>query len=262
MEKTVKEIAFLRGLTVEPEYTQRFTDFFDESVRIGDILTLTYLNAGAGNHAIEVSEALGAKAQVFPVCETKELADIAQLKADATKVSIDFSTHRPIAISDYVLTDGSLQTKEELAGLINDTVAASIGSVAVMTPTAGSFGEIFSILWEVLFELNIEGHETILEDLIGSLPTFEYIEELFASHELKKISSKTKAQTFDYENGKEFVESPLMQYFFFPRWLSFLPKKDKERVIKQLAQTIDADRQDMTFRFSVKATVTLGKHSD
>ncbi len=260
MEKTAKEIAFLRGLTVEPEYTQRFTDFFDESVKFGDILTLTYLNAGTGNHAIEISEALGAKAQVFPVCESKDLADIAQVKADTTNVSIDFSTHRPIAVSDYVLTDASLQTREELADLVGATVAASTGSVALFTPTAGSFGEIFSIVWEVLFELGIEGHDAVLEGLIGNLPTSEYIEELYDKHNLKKISSKTKTQTFDYENGKEFVESPLMQFFFFPRWLAFLSKKDKKRVVKRLALAIDDDRQDMTFRFSVKATVTLGKH--
>ena len=260
METTEKEIAFLRGLTVEPDWTQGFTDFFDETVKIGEPKTLTYLNAGAGNHAIEIFEKLGMKTDLFPVCETPELQEYAQLKANTAKIEIDFSTNKPMGTSDFVVTDASLQNPDEIAGLAKESAAAATNRVVMFLPTFGSFGEIFSFLWEVLLDLEIEGKNAGIEALISDQTNIDTIEAIFRDLALRKIKTHQKTINFDFENGKEFAESLLMKNFFFPKWLDFLDEKDEERVINKLAQKIDEESEGLSFRFTVKATIVEARH--
>lgn len=259
MIKTDKELAFLRGLTVEPEWTQKFTEIFDETVKIKDIKTLTYINAGAGNHAIGLQEKLGNDVEVFPVCETEELRIIANAKAEAVKSNINFSTEFPLAESDFVVADASFVKSSELQDFLTNAVSSSNNEIVFFLPTAGSFGEVFSYLWEVLLELDLLGKIGIVEHLIMDLPTVSKVEEILKNLGVKKIKTITKTEFFDFETGEAFIESPLVQFFLMPEWLGFLNKQDKEKVIKKLVEKIDEDCQGMTFRFSVKATVMGGK---
>ncbi len=259
--KTEKEIAFLRGLTVEPEWSQRFTDIFDETVKIKKIKTLTYINAGAGNHAIELNEKLGNDVEVFAVCENEQLQKIAQVKAEATKSPLDFSTNLPLAESDFVLADASLVLPSDLEEFLKKAVHLSNNSVVFFLPTARSFGEVFSYLWEVLLDLEMLDKSENIEKLINNLPTVSHVEEMFKNLGIKKIETTTKDEFFDFKNGTEFIESPIVKFFFMPVWFGFLNDKEKEQVIKKLAQKIDEDCDGMTFRFTVKATVMGGKRS-
>ena len=259
MTKTKKEIAFLHGLTVEPEWTQRFTEIFDETVKIGKIETLTYINAGAGNHAIELDEKLGEDVEVFAVCESIELKEIAQVKAEATKSELDFSTEFPLAESDFVLADASLVKPKNLQEFLTKAVHSSNESVVFFLPTAGSFGEVFSYLWEVLLDLDMVEKGADVENLIQDLPTVSHVEEMFKNLNIKSIETTTKKEAFDFENGQEFIDSPLVKFFFMPVWFDFLDEKQKEQVTKKLAQKIDEDCDGMSFRFTVKATVMGGK---
>ncbi len=257
--KTAKEIAFLQGLSVEPEWTQKFTDIFDENFKIGEINTLTYINAGAGNHAIEIDEALGKDVEVFAVCETEELREIAKVKAEATKSDLEFSTEYPLAESDFVIADASMVRPSGLQEFLAKAVQSSNESVVFFLPTSGSFGEVFSYLWEVLLELNLLGENEDVEHLITDLPTISHVEEIFQNLDIKNIETKTKNEFFEFENGREFVESPLVQFFFLPVWLGFLSENEKEKVTEKLADKIDEDCGEMSFRFSVKATVMGGE---
>ena len=66
-------------------------------------------------------------------------------------------------------------------------------------------------------------------------------------------------ELFEYENGTEFIESPLVADFLMPVWLETLGENEKERVVKQLAQLIDAEEAPLPFMFSVKATLLTGE---
>ena len=249
----------MHGLTVEPEWTQKFTDIFDETVKIGNIETLTYINAGAGNHAIELDEKLGEDVEVFAVCESRELQEIAQVKAEATKSDLDFSTNFPLAESDFVLADASLVKPKELPDFLTEAVHASNDSVVFFLPTAGSFGEVFSYLWEVLLDLNLPEKGGNVENLITDLPTVSHVQELFENLQIKKIETTTKNEIFEFDKGEDFTESPLVKFFFLPIWLGFLDQQQKEQVTEKLARKINEDCDGMSFRFTVKATVMGGK---
>jgi hypothetical protein len=129
----------------------------------------------------------------------------------------------------------------------------------VVLPAAGSFGELFSLLWEVLFNEDLGQHGAAAEDMVRVLPTLSRAEEIAAAAGLQNIETHSSNEIFEFDNGAAFVDSPLVADFLLPNWLASLDRKEKERVKKQLAQLIDAEDGTMSFRFSVKVLLVTGK---
>ena len=262
MAKTQKELAFLRDLYINESWTRRFTELIDKHVGFRDAENILYINAGTGDHCIALREKIDEKTALFATCENEDILRIARDKAAAVRADVDFSVLRFDDDSfDSVLADASFVRPSDLARSISEAVRAARpgASVAVVLPAAGSFGEIFSMLWEVLFSEDLGEHGSAAEELITDIPTVSSIEQLAGGAGLSEIESKTTNEVFEYANGAEFVASPLISDFFLPAWLRGLREKEKERVIKKLAQLIDAEDGTMTFRFSVKATLVTGR---
>ena len=59
--KEQKELAFLRDLTVESEWTQRFADLVDKYLDLSEAENMLYINAGTGGHALSIYERFGEK---------------------------------------------------------------------------------------------------------------------------------------------------------------------------------------------------------
>jgi hypothetical protein len=133
------------------------------------------------------------------------------------------------------------------------------GDVALFLPSAGSYGEIFSLLWEILFIDDLAEHGHAVETLIAELPTASRLEKMAESAGLVNVNTETACEVFEYDNGAEFIASPLAADFLLPAWLDMLDEKEKERVREELAQLIDAEDGTMSFRFSVKATLLTGE---
>jgi hypothetical protein len=259
MEKTEKELAFLRGIYVEPEWTSKFTELFNESVIVDEYSTITYINAGAGGHAIEIGDKLEQDVEIFPVCENQDLREIAMTKAETLQSGVGFSTELPIGRSDLVIADATFVPHYELDESLSEARDSASRKLVFFLPTSGSFGEIFSYLWEVLFEQDLLEKAGGVEDLIAGLITVNRAEAAAMALDLRKVESVTKNEFLEYASGKEFLESPLVRYFLMPGWLEFLDEDQRERVAEGLAAKIDEDRKEMSFRFSVKATVVSGE---
>ena len=262
MAKTEKELAFLRDLYINDEWTSRFTELVDKHLKFSDEENLLYVNAGTGNHCFAIREKMDKKTAVFATCENEEILKIAKDKALAVKSDVDFSTTRFENDSfDAVLTDASFVRPSELPQLVSESerVAKSGGKVVVVFPAAGSFGEIFSLLWEVLFNEDLGEHGAVTEQMIKDLPTVWRAEEIGEAVGLINIETHTSKEVFEYENGEAFVASPLVADFLLPAWLDSLAEKEKERVAESLAQLIDAEDGSLSFRFSVKVTLLTGE---
>ena len=258
--KTQKELAFLRDLTIDSFWTERFTEIFDENFEFsGADEKILYVNAGTGNHALALREKLNDEAEISGVSENEELAIIANAKAKAVKAEIYFSHDLPDEKFDTVLADASFVQLSELKEFLKQIVDLSKKQIVFFLPTAGSFGEIFSILWETLLDLDLLDKSAEVERLIADIPTVSRIEELAKEAGLKKIKTTTKNESFDFENGKEFARSTLVEDFLMPVWLDLFSETEKEQVKQRLAQLIDEDRDELSFRFSVKMTLIAGK---
>ena len=262
MAKTEKELAFLRDLYIQDDWTRRFTDLVDKHMKFsGKDKNFLYVNAGTGNHCFAIRERMDKNTAVFATCENDEILNIARDKAIAVKSDVDFSSIRFEDDSfDNVLADASFVRPADLSDVIEGAarVVKTGGSVAVFLPAAGSFGEIFSLLWEVLFNEDLGEHGAAAEAMIRDLPTLSRAEEIAVSSGLADVETHTSNEVFEYDNGADFVKSPLVADFLLPGWLESLQEKEKTQVIEKLAQLIDAEDGTMTFRFSVKVALLIG----
>ncbi len=261
MTKTQKERAFLRDLYINEEWTRRFTDLVDKHVDLKKAENLLYINSGTGNHAFALHERIGKKTAIFGLSDDKHLLTISKDKAAAVKSDVDFSMIRFEDDSfDVVLADASFVKPTDLGKFIGDAVrvARADAKAAFFLPSAGSFGEIFSLLWEMLFseELGQKGAE--IEAMVAEIPTLTLLEEMAANAGLVNIEAHNGTEIFEFENGAEFIGSPLVADFLLPEWLKTLTEKEKGQAFKKLAQLIDVEDGNLTFRFSVKATLVTG----
>lgn len=259
MKQTQKELAFLRDLYVAPDWTERFTNIFDDNFKFTKEKTILYVNPGTGNHAIELRRKLKDDKQLNAFADDADLNRIAQAKADIVNAKINFSDKLPSEKFDAVLADASFVEPKDLPDFLKQAIDLSKNQTAFFLPTAGSFGEIFSFLWETFFYLDWLDKNAEIERLIIEIPTVSKVEEMATQFGLTKLETVTKTEFFEFENGAAFVSSPLVAEFLLPVWLDFLSKKEKTQVRKRLAQIVDEDEKGLTFRFSVKATLVVGE---
>lgn len=257
MSEAQKEMAFLRDLIGE-EWTNHFTKIIDDNLEFSDDETILYVNAGTGNHTLALSEKLGEYSEIFGFCEDEELLKIAEAKAVALDSEVQFSCHYPENKFDTVLADASFVRPKDLEKFIEQVISFSADKVAFFLPTAGSFGEIFSFLWEVLHEEHLLNDGNEVEKLISELPTISKVKEIARNLGLENIKEIGKSEIAEFQTGEEFINSPLVSRMFFPFWFDSLTQTEKEQVTKKLAQKIDEEDGEMTFRFSIKATLFAG----
>lgn len=261
MEKTQKELAFLRDIYVTPDWTGRFAELADKHLNFDDVENVLYLNAGSGDHSIAIREKLDEKISFFARCENEDLVSIARDKAIATRSDVDFSLiDFEEDAFDAVVADASLVRPEDVDEFFEDTirVAKPGGTVAFFLPSAGSFGEVFSLLWEVLFDADLGDHGHDAETMINELASVASLKQKAEVFGLSKLKTETSNEIFEFENGSEFISAPLVEDFLMPHWLETLDENEKEQVKEKLALLIDNEDGDLSFRFSVKATVITG----
>ena len=259
MSKTQKELAFLRDLYISELWTARFTENFDKNFEFSNEENILYLNAGNGNHVLALHEKLGEDIEILGICENEDLKTIAEAKAKAIKAKVNFSTRLPDKQFDLVIANASFVRPNDLEEFLERLIDVSDYKAAVYLPTAGSFGEIFSVLWETLLNSDLVDKCPNIECLIDELPKVSDVEEMAEELGLSFLKTKTKNEIFEFANGAEFMESTLISDFLLPVWLDFLDDKEKEQVNEKLAQMIDDSSDGLTFRFSVKATLIKGE---
>ena len=262
MAKTERELAFIRDLDINENWTKRFTELIDKHIGFKDAENILYINAGTGDHCIEIREKVDEKVAIFATCENDELLKIARDKSAAVRSDVDFSRiDFEDDAFDAVIADASFTDPQDAENVIGEAIRVTRqgGTVAVVLPSAGSFGEIFSLLWEVLFNEDLGEHGHVAESMISEIPSISHIEEIAGIAGLDDVKTEIANEVFEYENGAAFVAAPLVADFLLPQWLETLDEDDKERVTQKLAQLIDLEDADLTFRFSVKATLLTGK---
>jgi hypothetical protein len=259
MKKPEKELAFLHDLYVTENWTDRFTKIFDDKFKPDSEEKILYVNAGTGTHTLALRDLFDDKTEITGFCETVELQKIAQAKADVIKASVDFTTVSPYEDFDLVIADASFVRPVNLGEFIADITNFSNNQVSFFLPTAGSFGEFFSILWETLFNLDLTEKSAEIERLISELPTVSNLEEMAKKTGLVKVESSTNFETFDFKDGKEFIESPFVANFLLPNWLGFLTDKEAAKVTKNFAKTVAANQGDIRFTITLKATLVKGE---
>src|SRR5205823_5319326 len=85
MAKTRKELAFLRDLYIQDEWTRRFTELVDKHLDLNGSKNLLYLNSGTGGHVLALDEKYGKKTDIFASAENEDLLTISRDKGAAVR---------------------------------------------------------------------------------------------------------------------------------------------------------------------------------
>ncbi|MEJ7849704.1 MAG: hypothetical protein WKF92_16590 [Pyrinomonadaceae bacterium] len=259
MNKTEKELAILRDLFITPDWTLRFTELFDKNFKFADDKEILYVNPGTGNHVLGLLEKLEADSRIAAYSEDVQANILGQGKADIVEAEVAFLNEFPRETFDLVIADASFVQPDELSEFLGDITDLSDKRVAFLLPTAGSFGEIFSFLWESFLNADLLDNAAEIERMINTIPTISAVEEMAANLGLSKIKTVTESEIFEFENGPDFIDSPLVADFLLPVWLDFIDEDEQERVRVTLAKLIDDNAENLTFQFTVKATFVTGE---
>ncbi|HEX8458704.1 MAG TPA: class I SAM-dependent methyltransferase [Pyrinomonadaceae bacterium] len=269
--KTEKELAFLHDLYIAPDWGERFAGLMDEHVAMPKEGHALYVAAGTGGHALAIKERAGRDVTLIGVDESEARLALARAKARATKMEevTDFRTAQLEALAfedeqfDLVLADASFVAVERLPEVLAEMarVAAPGATVALMLPTASSFGEFYSIYWEALLNAEMLDQSPIVEQLISERPTVAEVETLAAREGLDLVQSWTNIEEFDYESGEEFLSAPLVRDFLLQGWLDPLGEDEagRARVLSEVKRIIDEERNEADFSLTIKATLVVGQ---
>jgi ubiquinone/menaquinone biosynthesis C-methylase UbiE len=264
--KTDKEMAFLHDLFVAPDWGERFAQLIDENVTLPNKGRALYLGSGTGSHVLALAERGGQKLSFVCVEEHEEYLEIARSKAAVENVAVEFRLGSIDQLSfvedefDIVIGDGSLVSPARVVSMLKEMVrvARPGATVAFVLTTASSFGEFFSIYWEVLHNCGLE-HETNVANLISELQSVSEIEEAAETFGLDGVTSVSRIEEFHYDTGDQFVNSPLVADFLMKHWIESLAENDRTQVVAEIPRLVDDDRQQADFMFSVKATLVSGR---
>jgi ubiquinone/menaquinone biosynthesis C-methylase UbiE len=264
--KTDKELAFLHDLFVATDWGERFAQLVDEHIELPNKGRALYVGSGTGGHAISLQErATGLK--FVGIEETEEYLDLARAKATAVKDAAEFRQGKLDQLEfednqfDFVIGDGSMTNIPRIRTMLAEMVrvAKPGATVALSLATAGSFGEFFSLYWEVLHNCGLRGLESNVEALITELLTTSELEELAEHEGLEGVESWSRIEEFNFDSGEGFLNSPLISDFLMNRWLEFIPDESRECIRQAIPGVVNEDRHEAEYMLSVKATLVTGR---
>lgn len=266
--RDAKEMAYLYDLYITPTWREAFDQMVDEDVKLPKEGKFLDAGCGAGGYTIDLAIRGGPKTEVVGVDPSPEKLVLARGKAVVKKLdrvefrqglmrSLEFTDEE----FDLVIGDASMTPHSEIGPALAELrrVTKIGATVMLKLTTRGSFDEFFSIYWESLYNLGLLDYTPQLEELITERLTVGEAEHLALDAGLENVRSVTGKVQFDYKDGKEFFESPLIETFFLDDWLAILPDEETRRQVQQQLMKIIDEESHMDFDVSIKATLIIGQ---
>jgi ubiquinone/menaquinone biosynthesis C-methylase UbiE len=263
-----KELAYRYDLFVTPDWRDRFDTMVTEHIKIPTEGRILDVNCGTGAHAIEIAEGLRSKGEVTGVDSSAARIEIARAKAQVKKLkeatfeqSLPYDLRFESDVFDVVIGDASLMPPNEVEDVLVEMVrvAAEGGRVVFKIATHGSFGEFFSIFWEALYDVGLDGNVwSDLEELVNERKTVSDVEQMARRAGLRRIVSFTSREEFLFETGDQFLSSPLIADLFLSDWLDIIPEERRSEISDRIEEIIERERNEGPFDLSIKATIVAG----
>jgi ubiquinone/menaquinone biosynthesis C-methylase UbiE len=267
--RDAKELAYLYDLYVAPAWSEAFDQMVDGEIEPPKEGRFLDVGCGTGDYAIDLAIRGGANTEVVGIDSSPEKLALARSKAEVKKLDrVEFrqgqmkSLELPDDEFDLVIGDASMSPPSDISPALAELkrVARKGAIVVLKLTTRGSFDEFFSIYWESLYNLGLLDYAPRLEALITERLTVSDAEEIASGAGLKDVRAVTSKERFDYKDGKEFFEAPLIETFFLNDWLAILPDEEtRHKVRQQMMKIIDEERHKMDFDVSIKATLIIGQ---
>lgn len=267
--RSEKELAYRYDLYIVPYWRDAFDQMVIEHVKLPQQGNVLIVNCGTGGLALEVASLLGARGDVIATDPYPERLHLARAKAEVKKLTnVFFYDRQPTQLGmedelfSLVVGDAALMPTEQIEPMLGQMVRLtdSNATVALLMLTHGSFGEIFSLLWEALYHCRLDHYTASLEALLNEHPTTTQARQMMMQNGLTHVHHFTERRELDFASAQELFESPLVEDYFLDHWLHFLPDKATRRdVIGAMTEIIDRERGQAYVEMSVKASLLIGQ---
>jgi ubiquinone/menaquinone biosynthesis C-methylase UbiE len=270
--KNAKELAFLYDLVVTPQWREPFDEMVDEEVELPKEGKFLDAECGTGGYTIDMVIRGGPKTEVVGVDPSPEKLALARAKAIVKKVErVEFREGSLLNLGfpddefDLVIGDASMLEPAKIGPALTELsrVAKKGAKVVLKLTTRGSFDEFFSIYWEALYNEGLLNYVPQLEGLITERLTVSDAEQIAKDAGLKQVQSVTRKERFDFADGKEFLQSPLIDTFFLHDWLAILPNDEaRQQVQEQLIRIIDEGCYNSAFDLGETEVMEVAENED
>jgi ubiquinone/menaquinone biosynthesis C-methylase UbiE len=270
--KSDKEIAYRYDLYVVPHWRESLDQMVLQHVEMPRTGSILDVNAGTGGLAIELATSIGNRGEVIATDAQAERLSLARAKAGVKKLNNVFFLEKDptqLEMEDYkfnlVVGDATLMRSEHIEEMLAEMVrvAEYEAVVALMMLTHGSFGEVFSLLWEALYLCQLSHYAPEIEALINEHQTTIQAHQMMQRQGLGHVHRFTERKELNFDSAQEFFESPLIEDYFLDHWLSFLPDAaTRQHVTDKIMELIDRESHESYFEVSVKASLWVGKRQE
>ncbi len=261
--------AFLHDLTVAPLWNECFHRLLIETVPLPDSGRVLLVECGTGGLAVELAHRLRETGTVTATDSDPARLQVARDKRDLAKLdnlrllNAGELAQDPVADGyDLAVGDASLLPTDALTpmlALLRER-AGEDGQIVAYAVSRGSFDEFFSILWQALYECNLA--ETLaepLEALLHTYPTKAALRTQATAAGLHSVNIIIEKETFTFQNGQDFLESPLIAGYWLDRWLAIVPPEHRAAVKTAVCSIIDEEYGTCPFEVSIKAALLTGR---
>jgi ubiquinone/menaquinone biosynthesis C-methylase UbiE len=263
-----KELAYRYDLLIASDWRDRFDSLVNSNVKFPTEGRILDLNCGTGAHAIELAILMRARGDVIGVDPDAERIEIAKAKALAQRVedgSFEEGDIFDLRFTDddfnAVIGDATMLPAAEIEPLLKEMVRVANydAPVILKLTTQGSFDDFFSIYWEALMRAGIvNGVWGKLEKMIHERLTVDAAKSLAEGKGLHQVVCFTSKEEFEFEDARDFIESPIIKDIFLDDWLEIVPESNRQTVLENILSIIDEERHHNRFNISIKAAVLKG----
>lgn len=267
--RSEKELAYRYDLYIVPYWREALDQMVMQHVPIPRQGSILHVNCGTGGLALELAVSLGSRGDVTATDTQAGRLALARAKAGVKKLTnVIFLDKNPTDLGmegelfDLVIGDAALMPPEHIERMLAEMVrlAHLEATVALLMLTHGSFGEIFSLLWETLYYCHLQDYAPQVEALINEYPTTSQAQEMMRRQGLSHVHSFTESKELDFASAQELFESPLIEDYFLDHWLAFLPEGAmRQRVLNRMMKLVDRERRQAYIDISVKASLLVGR---
>jgi ubiquinone/menaquinone biosynthesis C-methylase UbiE len=271
-KRTFKEdkLAKLYDAEILPIWGRRFGRMLLRDLTLPPKAMVLDVGCGTGYPSLEILRRMDDQGRIIAIDSSSPLLDEARTKAgklSGRRIFFRSETALPKLpfadeVYDLVVSNAGLAEFDDPELAIRDfhRVAKEGGRVAVSLPLAGTFGEFFDILREVLIKQDRPDAIDRLDAHLVRYAPLEQAEAWFEDAGLSEVRSEHEVFTLLFKSSREFFFAPIIEYGPLAGWKLIAGKGQvMQDVFWHCKQAIDAYFAGSSFAVTVVAGCVTGR---
>ncbi len=252
---------------VERLWTEPVLELCAPQLPVPDDATVLAAESRCGGLLLQWLPDLPSATRMMALDSSGPMLDEARSRIDEEEQNRIFFVQQRVASLSYAdgVFDGAVclhglittrQVQEGLRELIR--VIAGGAKVVACFPLRSSFPEFYDLLDEALRACELEDVLVRLDDLRDNLLNPARVASLADREGLDDISVTEVSWELAFNNGREYLYSPLIQETFFPHWIGAIRASERDDVLRYISDAIDMYWSERTLNTEVKAALLVG----